>query len=232
VTHEIPSRRNFAAIAERLRDGRSSQEIYDVIADRALQVVDGCDHAGIAVLDGDRFTTASASDDVVRLLDDLQREAGHGPCLEASTELVWQHDADLAERSEWPRWAPLVLARTPVRSALALPLVHDGRRSGALNLFADEPHAFSAESMDLAAVLASFASMAVAAAAERERADQFEEGMHTNREIGTAVGMLMATHQISQDQAFELLSSASQRLNRKLRDIAAAIVRGEQPGSG
>lgn len=231
MTHEIPSRRNFAAIAERLRDGRSSQEIYDVIADRALQVVDGCDHAGIAVLDGDRFTTAAATDDVVRAIDELQREAGEGPCLEASTDLVWQHDPDLADGTEWPRLAPMVLERTPVRSALALPLVHDGRRSGALNLFADQPHAFSQESMDMAAVLASFASMAVAAAAERERADQLEQGLHTNREIGTAVGMLMATHQISQDQAFELLSGASQRLNRKLRDIAAAIVRGDRPGS-
>ena len=55
--------------------------------------------------------------------------------------------------------------------------------------------------------------------------------MATNREIGAAVGILMATHNITQDQAFELLSNASQRLNRKLRDIASGIVRGDQ-GAG
>jgi len=37
----------------------------------------------------------------------------------------------------------------------------------------------------------------------------------------------MATHNISQEQAFDLLSKASQRLNRKLRDIATGIVRGD-----
>ena len=51
--------------------------------------------------------------------------------------------------------------------------------------------------------------------------------MTTNREIGTAVGILMATHGISRDEAFGMLSQASQRLNRKLRDIAAGIVRGD-----
>ena len=52
--------------------------------------------------------------------------------------------------------------------------------------------------------------------------------MATNREIGAAVGILMATHNISQEQAFDLLSKASQRLNRKLRDIATGIVRGDE----
>jgi AmiR/NasT family two-component response regulator len=41
------------------------------------------------------------------------------------------------------------------------------------------------------------------------------------------VGILMATHRISQDDAFDMLSKASQRLNRKLRDIASGIVRGD-----
>jgi AmiR/NasT family two-component response regulator len=51
--------------------------------------------------------------------------------------------------------------------------------------------------------------------------------MATNREIGAAVGILMATHRISADEAFALLSKSSQRLNRKLRDIAGGIVHGE-----
>jgi AmiR/NasT family two-component response regulator len=37
----------------------------------------------------------------------------------------------------------------------------------------------------------------------------------------------MATHGISNDEAFALLSAASQRLNRKLHDIATGIVSGE-----
>jgi len=110
---------------------------------------------------------------------------------------------------------------------LAIPLVHEGRRTGALNLFADKPHAFTDESIGQGAILASFASVALAGAHNAELAEQLAEGMASSREIGAAVGILMATHRISQDEAFALLSTASQRLNRKLRDIASGIVRGD-----
>jgi len=119
----------------------------------------------------------------------------------------------------------VVLSRTPVRAMLAVPLVHEGERSGALNVFADRTDAFDQESVAQATILASFSSVAVAAARHSTLAKQYQEGMATNREIGAAVGILMATHSISQDAAFDMLSSASQRLNRKLRDIAASIVR-------
>ena len=42
--------------------------------------------------------------------------------------------------------------------------------------------------------------------------------------IEQAKGILMARHNCGPDQAFRLLAQASQRQNRKLRDIAAAVV--------
>ncbi len=42
--------------------------------------------------------------------------------------------------------------------------------------------------------------------------------------IGQAKGILMATSRISDDQAFAMLRTASQRRNTKLHDIAASIV--------
>ena len=75
-----------------------------------------------------------------------------------------------------------------------------------------------------AAVLASFASVAVEAALERESSTQLRVALDTNRTIGAAVGILMATHNLPQEDAFAMLSAASQRVNRKLRDLAADIV--------
>jgi hypothetical protein len=44
------------------------------------------------------------------------------------------------------------------------------------------------------------------------------------------VGILLAPPRISSDEAFSILSPASKRLNRKLRDIATGIVRsGDRP---
>jgi AmiR/NasT family two-component response regulator len=42
--------------------------------------------------------------------------------------------------------------------------------------------------------------------------------------IGQAKGILMATEAVSEEDAFLILVRASQRANRKLRDIAADVV--------
>lgn len=222
-------REQFTAIAGLLLEGRTVEQTYQVIVDSALRVVDGCDRAAIGILEGDHFRSAATTDDVMVLIDMLQDDLNEGPCLEASTDQVWQLDNDLTDGSPWPRLAEKVLAQTPVRGMLAIPLVENNRRSGALNLFADRADAFTEASTEAAAILAAFASVAISNAKVSARAGQLAEGMATNREIGAAVGILMATHKISSDEAFAVLSRASQRLNRKLRDIAAGIVRGEGP---
>jgi len=42
--------------------------------------------------------------------------------------------------------------------------------------------------------------------------------------IGTAVGIVMASYQLTAEQGFQLLVAASQNTNNKLRDIAARVV--------
>jgi transcriptional regulator with GAF, ATPase, and Fis domain len=223
-------RTTFAQLATLFRDGSSPQETCDAIARAALDVIGGCDHAGVAFLSAKgEFSTLSATDEVVEIADALQRETGEGPCLEASLDEDIKHDADLETAPTWPRFAARLVESTAVRSALACPLVLEGRRSGALNLFADRTAAFTPDDVANAAVLASFASVAVAAALERENSAQLRVALDTNRTIGAAVGILMATHGIAQEDAFSMLSTASQRVNRKLREVAAGIVTGASP---
>ncbi len=217
----------FAVLAQRLREGRSVEEVHQIVVESAVELIEGCDRAAIGILEGDRFHSGAATDDVMRLIDELQNQVGEGPCLEASTDGVVQVDNDITVRTQWPKLAEVVVERTPVRAMMGVPLVDDGHRSGALNVFSDRTDVFDDEAVATAAILASFASVALAGARHSARAGQLQEGLATNREIGAAVGILMATHGISQDDAFALLSSASQRLNRKLRDIATGIVRGD-----
>jgi hypothetical protein len=66
-------------------------------------------------------------------------------------------------------------------------------------------------------------------AAHADTSAQFETlrgALDTNRQIATAVGMLMSSAQISQDEAFNRLVRTSQQAHRKLRDVAADIVSG------
>ena len=52
--------------------------------------------------------------------------------------------------------------------------------------------------------------------------------MESRAVIEQAKGVLMAQQGIDAEQAFEVLRGASQRYNRKLRDIARGIVDGTQ----
>ena len=49
--------------------------------------------------------------------------------------------------------------------------------------------------------------------------------LQTCRRIGAALGVLMATHKVTEAQAFEALESVSLHQNRKLRDIAEDVLR-------
>jgi hypothetical protein len=121
-----------------------------------------------------------------------------------------------------------------VRGTMGFRLLVDKRKGAALNLFSDTPNLFDAESAGRAAVLASFASVAVNAIAKGEDAASLRRGLLTNREIGKAVGMLMLLHEITEDHAFDLLRRHSQALNIKLAEVARTVIenRGQLPSNG
>ena len=62
---------------------------------------------------------------------------------------------------------------------------------------------------------------------------QLRQALQTNRTIGTAVGIVMTRYEIDDpERAFKVLVRTSQQHNRKLRDIADALIRtGSLPGS-
>ncbi|MDP9428137.1 MAG: GAF and ANTAR domain-containing protein [Actinomycetota bacterium] len=159
--------------------------------------------------------------------DGRQYEMDTGPCLESlRTGTVVRVD-DMAAEGRWAPY-PAQAAELGVRSSLSLPLVVEGRSSGALNLYATEPHAFGTDIEAAAARWAERAtgalSVALRIADSDERADSMLGGLDTRATIGQAVGLLMARERCTADRAFDLLRIASQRRNVKLRDVAAGIV--------
>ena len=92
-----------------------------------------------------------------------------------------------------------------------------------LNLYADRPSAFDATAVEVGLLLATHGSLAIAAAFNRERADNLERALRTSRDIGVAMGVLMTQHKITRDQAFDLLRIVSQNSNRKLHEVAVVV---------
>lgn len=214
----------FSALAEIIYQGTESSEVYAAICVAATLVVTGCDHASLLVRRDGRYVTVGASDRIAQRIDDMERAAGDGPCVDAIEEETPQVETDLTKPNQWPQLAARLVAETPVRGAMGFRILVDKRKSGALNLFSDKAGVFDHESAGQAIVLASFASVAINAVAQGEDVATLRRGLLSNREIGKAVGMLMMLNGIDEHAAFDVLRKYSQDLNVKLADVARSVI--------
>jgi ANTAR domain len=214
----------FATLAELVRQGSTTGEMYAAICVAATMTVPGCDHASLMVWRDGTRKTAAASDAVARRIDKLELALGSGPCIEAVETSRAQIESDLTASARWPALTERVVAETPVRGAMSVRLPVDRSNVGALNLFSDLPSAFDSTSVEHAVVLGAFATVAATAAAHSEDAATLRRGLSSNRVIGKAMGVLMALHDISDDAAFDMLRTMSQTSNVKLNEVAADII--------
>jgi hypothetical protein len=214
----------FSALAEIIYQGSESNQIYAAICVAATLVVSGCDHASLLVRRDGRYVTVGASDSIAQHIDDMERLAGDGPCVDAIEEETPQIESDLTTPTQWPQLAARMIAETPVRGAMGFRILVDKRKTGALNLFSDKAGVFDNESAGQAVVLASFASVAINAVAQGEDVSTLRRGLLSNREIGKAVGMLMMLHNVDEQEAFNVLRRYSQDLNIKLADVARSVI--------
>ncbi len=217
----------FRALAEVVYSGESYDSVYDALAQSTVEFVDGCDHASVMLRRHGRVQTVGVSDDLAREIDELERSMDQGPCLDAIDESEPdQHMcSDLASgSSRWPELAVAVLERTPVRGMAGFRIRQDGQKVGALNVFSDTAGALTQHSLDQAIMLTAFASVTLAALDRGEEASTLRRGLESNREIGKAIGLLMAMHDIDDDQAFQMLSKVSQEMNIKLAQVASQVI--------
>ena len=218
--------RAFTELADIVYSGANGQEALDAVVRVTAQVMPGADHVSISTLDsGAQLHTRAATDDVARLMDRLETEAQQGPCIDSIRKESVQRDEDIAASTAWPVLAKLTLERTPVRGMVGYQLLNGADGRAALNVFSDTPGALTPESADIGAMLAAFTSVALSAVEARASAENLRRGLVSNREIGKAIGLLMAAHDVNDAQAFEILRSASNTTNVRLADLAARITR-------
>lgn len=214
----------FAALAEMLYKGEDIAAVQQAIVDAAPVLVPGVDRASLMLRRHGRFETAACTDDIARDIDAAERRIGEGPCVDAIAQEAAQLEPDLAAGSGWPNLTAYILEHTPVRGGAGFRMLVDGEKVGALNLWSDTPGRLDTVSADRAAVLAACASMAVAADHHRQQAATLRDGLHSNREIGKAIGLLMAFHKVDDEKAWQILRQTSRDLNMKVGAVAREVL--------
>jgi GAF domain-containing protein len=174
-----------------------------------------------------RPVTVACSDELASQVDELQYHVGDGPCLHALRQGCVVRIDDTAKGAGWPSFQAEAASRG-IGSCLALPLIADGKPVGALSLYARAAGAFGTGETQRAERLAENASgalsLALRLASYAALTDQLRSSLASRTVIDQAIGVIMAQERCTQGRAFDLLRSASQNRNVKLRDIAAAIV--------
>ncbi|MFD8304516.1 GAF and ANTAR domain-containing protein [Streptomyces sp. NPDC059690] len=221
----------MAQLARNLLAQESVQGTLDEIVKSAVRLVEGCDAAGILAVRKGRAVTLSACGDVVEASDRLQGELAEGPCFDlaqrANGERVFRIEDMTRPQESWPRFAAAARDLGIGSMTGVLLYTHDAD-FGALNLYARSPGTFGKDIETAGWLLASHAAVALA---DARTIDQLEDAMKTRHAIGEAMGILMERHNLSEDDAFNVLRRISQQHNIKLRDVAQRV-RKDPPKQG
>jgi len=201
------------------------------VVELAVEAVPGADDASVVVFRRNRFRAVAVFGPVAAALDERQYEPGFGPSLAATRRMiVLDTTKDVGyrgfSRQARRRGIHHVLA-IPIPELQCLPGVPDCR--GALNLYGTGAAGpFDRAAIDSATAFSAQASVtvlnALTYAEAQEQSDNMKQALASRAGIEQAKGILMGRHHCSAEEAFALLVDTASRSQRKVRDVAQAVI--------
>lgn len=221
----------FVELADTLVVDFDLIEFLHRLAERCVELLE-VEAAGILLTDqADELQVIAASTEQTRLLELFQLQARQGPCLDCFATGRPVRVADLAaEASRWPLFSAAALD-AGYGGVVALPMRMRERVIGAMNLFTasavvDVDETTTIQSLGQAmADVATVGILGERAAREHQLlSQQLQIALNSRVIIEQAKGMLAERHQTSVDQAFAALRAQARNTNRKLADLAQAVI--------
>ena len=235
MTSPEPAGDGLPELVSILLDTSGVEEFLSRLAATAAELLDvSC---GITMRRGSQPLTVVSSDALAASVDEVQYGKGTEPCLQTLSTGQLVSVPDLADEQRWDSYPTQAMAYG-VRSSLSLPLSQSGQTLGALNLYARTARAFEdptdvVRATALAAQGGAVLGVALHQAEQAELTEQLREALAGRSVIDQAIGIVMGQQRCDADTAFQVLRTASQNRNRKLRDVARDIVTtiGGTPGA-
>lgn len=182
------------------------------------------DYAGVTECDPHlpgSFTTVAPTHDLVRRLDRRQLQHQQGPFRDTRTQFGVVSSSDVGSDARWPRWGPAA-ASLGVGSVMSVALRGRGM-FGAVTFYRASPATPSAEHLAQAAVIGTSISIVLA---NRRARTPLTAAARARDRIGQAQGVFMQQHDLTADQALDMLSRLCRDNNVTLADLAGSVVDG------
>jgi GAF domain-containing protein len=219
----------FVEVADTLVDEFDLIEFLHMLTDRVAGLVDASPVGLLLADQRGQLQFMAASEESVKLLELFQIQNDEGPCLDAFRTAQPVVNADLRTAADrWPRFAPRATA-DGFRSVHAFPLRLRTEVIGALNVFGDTVGSVLDDAdVQIVQALADIAAIGLL----QERAirrgevltEQLQSALNTRVVIEQAKGAVAQARGISVDEAFTTIRNYARSNNRRLSEVAHAIV--------
>jgi len=228
MPQEPAFRASLAALSEFFIGDKTMHETLHRVAEAIVRAVPSAEFVGITMMSHGKPHTGVFTDPASPQIDQAQYDNGSGPCLAAfRTGQTYRIDSSLHD-TRWPEFNRACLDHG-ILSTLSIPLTVDSQTNGTLKMYSASETAFTDEDRRTASLFAAQAAIVLSNAfaywGARAQSEQLERALNTRAVIEQAKGIIMSTMRCNADQAFRVLVVQSQRENRTLAEIAAAIVR-------
>ncbi len=159
----------LAEFAQNLNEGFRVQEILDHLVQKIVEMLP-VTAAGVMVMGpNDDLHFVAASNDGIGEIETLQNELGEGPCLEAYRSGVPVAIPDIEHDERFPNFSRRAFEHG-LAAVFTFPMVVEGQRFGALDLYRDQRGSLDPADMKSAQVLADVAAAYLHNAQERSNA--------------------------------------------------------------
>jgi hypothetical protein len=191
--------------------------------------------ASISVMDDLRIPVG-ASDRNAAIAERVQSSGGQGPCLEAHQTRRPIVATERSIRDSWPTFYAELVARTPYRSVVSVPLTIGPARLGALDLYLEGPEDAAVLSLTDATVVADQISAAMNDAPSattwfgiRQPTWLTRSAAQRRMKVWQATGRISAALSLDAADATALLRAHTYAAGRDIDDVAADVVSGRLP---
>jgi hypothetical protein len=219
----------FIEMADTLVDDFDLLDFLHTLTQRCVQLL-GVSAAGLLLTDGHgALQVVAASSERTRLLELFQLQTDQGPCLDCFRAAAPVSVADLSVARRWPRFTAAA-GEVGFAAVHALPMRLRSEVIGALNLFDAVPGALDADKLRIGQAVADIATVGLLQQRAIHRRDvvteQLQAALNSRILIEQAKGLLAERLQVSVAEAFVVLRTHARSHNRRLSDLARAIVDG------